>query len=97
MTQVAPHAWFEPKLAALMAEAATAGIAQDVSVAVITDLVNGKLSAAVPPPETANTDQDIGEPDSAANQVPATPSDDIGLANPVGGALSHVGRRRGLL
>ena len=92
MTDVAPHAWFEPKLVALMAEADGAGIARDVSVAVITDLVNGKLAAAVPAPQEANPDQDIGEPDY---MVPHGP--DTGLADPgepVGNPLNHLGHNR---
>ncbi len=92
MSAIAPHAWFEPKLAALMAEAEAAGMARDVSVAVITDLVNGKLAAAVPAPEEANPDQDLGEPDY---MVPH--GQDTGLADPgeaVGNPLNHLGRNR---
>ncbi len=93
MTDVAPHAWFEPKLAALMAEARTAGIAQDMSVAVITDLVNGKLAgAAVPPPEESNPDQDLGEPGYMVPHGPDTGLADTGEA--VGNPLNHLGHNR---
>ena len=63
-----PHEWFRPKLTALMAEAEAAGIASDVSVAVMTDLINGDLSADVPAPTGGNPNQDIGEPEAMANQ-----------------------------
>ncbi len=92
MTDVAPHAWFEPKLAALISDARAAGIAQDVSVAVITDLVNGKLAAAVPAPEESSPDQDLGEP---AYMVPH--GQDTGLADTgeaVRNPLGHVGHDR---
>ena len=92
MSTIAPHDWFEPKLAALMAEAEAAGMARDVSVAVITDLVNGRLAAAVPAPEEASPDQDLGEPDY---MVPH--GQDTGLADPgetVDNPLEHAGRRR---
>ena len=95
MTTPAPHAWFEPKLVALMAEAQQAGIARDVSVAVITDLVNGKLSAAVPAPQQTNPDQDIGEPDYMVNQGPYTTPDAAAASNPIANPLDHVGIRRG--
>ncbi len=92
MNTAAPHAWFEPKLVALMAEANAAGIARDVSVAVITDLVNGKLAAGVPPPQEANPNQDIGEPGYMVPHGPDTSLNDTGesVRNP----LDHVGRRR---
>ena len=35
------HAWLRPKLLALLAEAESAGIARDVAVAVIIDLMTG--------------------------------------------------------
>ena len=41
MTDIAPHDWFRPRLSALVADAAKAGFATDVAVAVITDLING--------------------------------------------------------
>ncbi len=91
MTEIAPHAWFEPKLVALMAEAEAAGMARDVSVAVITDLVNGRLAAAVPPPEEANPDQDLGEPGYMVPHGQDTGLTDLGetVHNP----LDHAGRR----
>ncbi len=93
MPDPSPHAWLEPRLSALMAEAEAAGIARDVSVAVITDLVNGRLSAPLPPPSGENADRDIGEPDSAIHHGPASiPAD--AAANPISNALDHVGRRR---
>jgi hypothetical protein len=88
-----PHEWFRPRLAALMAGAASAGIARDVSVAVITDLVNGPLAASEPPPSADNPNQDIGEPDYMANESsgshPSLPVDDgsVGGIGQVGGTF----------
>ena len=74
-----------------MAEAEAAGIARDVSMAVITDLVNGPLAAPVAPPEGANPNQDIGEPDSATapesgtrQSIPSEPAEGDGLQDPLG-------------
>ncbi len=87
----AAHAWLRPRLEALMAEAEAAGIARDVSMAVITDLVNGPLAAPVPLPGEANPNQDIGEPDSAASpesgahpSQPEEPAEGGRLQDPIG-------------
>ncbi len=62
------HAWWTERLQAAMAEAKAAGIAQDVSVAVITDVVNSAVFSPqdVVPDEGWN--QDIGEPDYMVNE-----------------------------
>ena len=80
----------------MLAEANAAGIARDVSVAVITDLVNGKLSADEPPPTGENPDQDIGEPDAMANKGPHVGQDVPIIGDPVGNPLDQIGYRRGL-
>ena len=50
MTTSSPaHAWILPKLTLLLAEAEQAGIARDVAVAVILDLIEGPLFNAAPP------------------------------------------------
>ena len=93
-----PHRWFRPRLIALIAEAESAGMARDVSVAVITDLVNGPLSSDVPAPTGDNPNQDIGEPDyMAAEESGVHPSvpDDPGDTGGIGQVGIHVGRRRG--
>jgi hypothetical protein len=92
MTDVSPHDWLRPKLAALMKEAEAAGIAPDVSVAVITDLVNGALFTATPPEADENWNKDIGEPDEFVNQnEPLTA--EPGVADPVPNPMAGVGRR----
>jgi hypothetical protein len=63
------HDWFRPKLVALLAEAEEAGYARDVAEAVITDLMNGALAAALPPPEEGWA-RDPGEPVGAASEMP---------------------------
>ena len=97
MADASPHEWLRPRLSALVADAAKAGIAHDVCVAVITDLINGPLSAPEPPPTEDNPNQDIGEPEAMANEdsgahpsLPVEPAGGIGL----GTHLGHVGRRR---
>jgi hypothetical protein len=93
MTEVSPHDWLRPKLAALMKEAEGAGIARDVSVAVITDLVNGPLFSAGPPETDEDWNKDIGEPDEFVNQnEPLTA--EPGIADPVRNPMAGVGRHR---
>jgi hypothetical protein len=67
MSEVAPHDWYRPKLDALVAEAEAAGIARDVSVAVITDLVNGPGYSEAPLKTEEGWNQDVGEPDYDVN------------------------------
>jgi hypothetical protein len=67
MSQTTSHEWFQPKITALIAEAEAAGIAPDVSIAVITDLVNGPLFTSAPLQTEEKWNQDIGEPDYQAN------------------------------
>ncbi len=92
MTEISPHDWFRPKLMALVAEADEAGIGRDVSVAVITDLINAPpfIDGTLKVEEGWN--QDIGEPDGAVNgNAPAT-------SEPMfndGPHFAHVSTRRG--
>jgi hypothetical protein len=70
MSDSAPHDWFRPRLTALVAEAEAAGFAQDVSVAVITDLMNGPVFSAAPAPEIdEDWNRDIGQPEGEVNQA----------------------------
>jgi hypothetical protein len=91
---VSPHDWLRPKLAALMDEAQAAGIARDVSVAVITDLVNGPLFSQGPPETDEDWNKDLGEPDEFVNKnepMSAEPS----IGEPVSNPMDGVGRYRG--
>jgi hypothetical protein len=74
MPPISPHDWLRPRLGALVAEAKAAGIARDVSVAVITDLINGPDFGVEPPAADENWNQDIGEPDYLVN-VTLEPTD----------------------
>jgi hypothetical protein len=66
------HEWFRPKLIALLAEAEEAGFARDVAEAVITDLINGELSAGIAvAPLDEHWAQDIGEPAEFSKEMPA--------------------------
>jgi hypothetical protein len=62
MPKAAAHEWYRPRLAALVAEGEAAGIARDVAVAVITDLINGQLFNPGPAGGDEAWNQDIGEP-----------------------------------
>jgi hypothetical protein len=68
MDPTSAHDWLRPKLTALFAEAKLAGFAQDVCVAVITDLVNSAPFAASQLVADENYNQDTGEPDYMVNQ-----------------------------
>jgi hypothetical protein len=63
-----PHDWLRQKLTALFAEAQQAGIAPDVTVAVINDLVNAPPFNTAPPETDENWNRDIGEPDYMVNE-----------------------------
>jgi hypothetical protein len=95
MPDATPHDWFRARLITLLAEADAAGFARDVAVAVITDLINGQLSAAVAPPSEDNPNQDIGEPDFMANQAtgahPSLP-DEPGGSDIIHQPLAGIGR-----
>jgi len=73
MPEMTAHDWFRPRLIALLAEAERAGYARDVAEAVITDLVNGALAAAVPAPDE-NWAHDLGEPVEDSSEMPRHPS-----------------------
>jgi len=99
MPGVSPHEWLEPKLLALVAEAEGQGIARDVCVAVITDLINGPEYSPAVIEDNENWNQDIGEPDYMVNQD-GTASDGGGEGGPLGGLdhlehfpIRHRGRR----
>jgi hypothetical protein len=88
------HDWFRPRLQALVAEGQQAGFARDVAVAVITDLMNGALSAPVPAGGDDDWNRDIGEPDSAVNGAPTQdPAAGPSYGGPVADPLQHVGHR----
>jgi hypothetical protein len=91
MPQTTPHEWFKPKLTALIAEAEAAGITRDVSVGVITDLVNGPLFSTAPLQNEENWNQDIGEPDYHANINAPQAAEPIDVGGP-GDSLPFVPR-----
>ena len=93
MPNISPHDWLRPKLAALVQEAEAAGIARDVSVAVITDLINGALSGAPPLQTNEGWNKDIGEPDEFVN-VNAPLSAEPTLGDPVTNPMNNIGRHR---
>ncbi len=68
MTDTAPRDWFYPKIEALVAEAEQAGIARDMTVAMVTDIINGPPFNVGPEP-TADEDwnKDVGETDAMVN------------------------------
>jgi hypothetical protein len=92
MPDIGPHDWLRPKLAALMADAEAAGIARDVAVAVITDLVNGPRFSVGPAETDEDWNKDIGEPDEFVNKnepMSAEPSIGASVTNPMDGIGRH--------
>ena len=51
MTQTPAHEWMLPRLAALLAEAEQAGMAREVAVAVLTDLIDDPEITRTPAPD----------------------------------------------
>jgi hypothetical protein len=91
MPDTTPHDWFSPKLTSLVAEAETAGIARDVSVAVITDLINGPAFSKAPLETNEGWNQDIGEPVEFVNEN-APRSADPNAADAIPDTLPFIGR-----
>jgi hypothetical protein len=70
MPDTDPFDWLRPRLSALVKDAEQAGIARDISVAVITDLINGPQFSPAPTDgvvDDENWNQDIGEPAEIAD------------------------------
>ncbi len=66
MSEPAPaHAWLQPRLTALLAEAEKAGIARDVAVAVLMDLLSAPPFDTAAPSPVPYTDLDPGQPPPA--------------------------------
>ena len=70
MPDTSPYDWFRPRLKAMMQEATEAGIAPDVAIAIVTDLINGPDFNSAPPPVDEEWNKDIGEPDHAPSVEP---------------------------
>ncbi len=85
MTDSPPHDWFRPRLAALVAAAESAGFARDVSVAVITDLINGPAFSTAPEVVDENWNQDEGEPAFMVNALPGGGTADPASLDGAGG------------
>ena len=101
MSDIDPRAWLYPRLEALVADAAEAGIAKDVTVAMVTDIINAAPFNVGPPAADENWNKDVGEPDTMVNQDlggGTAPLGDglvgIGLMDPGGGRGGGHGRGR---
>jgi hypothetical protein len=95
MPDIGAHDWFRPRLAALLAEADSAGYGRDVAVAVVTDLVNGaEFNTAPLPNPDEKWAQDIGEPEGQASEMPqgVTLPDEPGDTGRVFGTTPHIRR-----
>jgi hypothetical protein len=87
------HAWWTERLKATVAEAKAAGIAQDVSVAVITDLINGPIFSPGPVEADEDWNKDIGEPEYMVNENQPIGSEPTDASPGVGiPALTHSRR-----
>jgi hypothetical protein len=71
------HDWFHPRLIALLEDAHRAGFAQDVSIAVVSDLLNGPDFS---PAEPGEIDERWAPPDSSDTGV--VPGERIGGSMP---------------
>ena len=90
MAETQPRDWLYPRLEALVAEAENAGIARDVTVALVTDIINGPPFNVGPPAADDNWNKDVGEPDYMVNEDNGGGS--MPLGDPlVGGALMRPG------
>ena len=90
MSHPEPYDWLRPKLTAIVSEAEQAGIARDVTVAVITDLINGPDFNTAPLEVNEGWNQDIGEPDGAVNETGALATEGS-FASPAPGGISEPG------
>ena len=98
MSEIDPRAWLYPRLDALVAEAEKAGIARDMTVALVTDIINGPPFNVGPNEAVAdeNWNKDIGETDAMVNED--TTSGDLSFGEPIVGAglmEPHFGRGGG--
>jgi len=92
MPDTDPFEFLRPRLSVLVDDAEQAGIARDISVAVITDLINGPLFSPAPPEgvvEDENWNQDIGEPPELADARIDPSIDVVDGALPTGRLLPH--------
>jgi hypothetical protein len=94
-----PFAWLLPRLSALVHEAEQAGIARDISVAVITDLINGPRFSPAPAGgvvDDENWNRDIGELDGSADARVDATIEIVDVALPTGQLATHIGHRLGM-
>jgi|GEM_PF-1288506 len=96
MPDAAPHDWFRPRLTALMAQAEAAGITREISVAVITDLVNSAPLSVGAPEGDEDWNKDIGEPEEFVN-VNNPLSSQPSLGDAVPNPLDRVGGRNNVI
>ncbi len=68
MADIDPHAWLSSRITALVADAEQAGIARDVTVALVTDIINGPPFNVGPPAADEDWNKDSGEPDYMVNE-----------------------------
>jgi hypothetical protein len=91
------HEWYLPRLTALVEEAAAAGFARDVSVAVVTDLINSPPFNDAPVADDENWNQDIGQPvyeDNPDTTISTGGEDGVDAPHLHGGVgYIHVGHR----
>jgi hypothetical protein len=92
MSGTDPFDWLRPRLSALVEAAEQAGIARDISVAVITDLINGPQFSPAPPEGVVgdeNWNQDIGEPAALADATIDRSIDVVDGTLPTGRLFPH--------
>jgi hypothetical protein len=99
MPETDPFEWLRPRLSALVEAAEQAGIARDVSVAVITDLINGPQFSPAPPEGVVDDEdwnRDIGEPDDMVDVSIDRTIEVVDETLPTGRLIPRPGHRTGL-
>ena len=94
MAETEPRDWLFSKLEALVADAQQAGIARDLVVALVTDIINGPpFNVGAAPAADEDWNKDVGEPDYMVNDERG--GGNMPLGEPlVGAGLMTPGRSR---
>ena len=88
MPDPSPHDWYRPRLQTLVAEAARAGFALDVSVAIITDLINEAPFNVGPLNTEEDWNRDIGQPADLSADL--TGAGGLAIEEPLRGEMREI-------
>jgi hypothetical protein len=88
MTSPTPQDWFRPRLQTLVADAARAGYALDVSVAIITDIINEAPFNVGPLDTQEDWNRDIGQPADLSADL--TGAGGLAVEEPLHGEMREI-------